>query len=77
MITALLSQDTNIADFKTVFSEYIKINPLSKVKEDWQYIIQDVGQYAAIKGYDAIATNGYRGHNYIVILNRAKLIVKE
>nr|DAG32023.1 MAG TPA: minor capsid protein [Bacteriophage sp.] len=77
MITALLSQDTNIADFKTVFSEYIKINPLSKVKEDWQYIIQDVGQYAAIKGYDAIATNGYRGHNYIIMLNRAKLIVKE
>ena len=64
-------------DFKTIFSEYREINSLSKSKEDWQYVVGDVGQYAAIKGYDAIATNGYRGHDYMVVLNRTKLILKE
>lgn len=40
-------------------------------------ILADVGQYAAMKGYDAIVLNGFQGHDYVILLNRSKAIVKE
>ena len=42
-------------------------------------ILGDCGQYGAMKGYDAISANNVFGreHDYIIVLNRKKCIVKE
>ena len=80
IIEAILTEDAKVADFEELFKEYFDTG-LPKIiglpKEDYQLIIRDVGQYAATKGYDAIALNGYQGKDYTVLLNRAKCIVKE
>ena len=80
IIQAILTEDAKVADFEELFKEYFDTG-LPKIiglpKEDYQFIIRDVGQYAATKGYDAIALNGYQGKDYTVLLNRAKCIVKE
>lgn len=80
IIDAILTEDAKVADFEELFKEYFDTG-LPKIiglpKEDYQLIIRDVGQYAATKGYDAIALNGYQGKDYTVLLNRSKCIVKE
>lgn len=80
IIEMILADDAKIADFVEIFTEF-ESTGIPKIigmpKEDYQYIIRDVGQYAAVKGYDAIALNGYRNQDYVVLLNRKKAIVKE
>jgi DNA-binding protein H-NS len=79
IIEAILTEDAKVADFEELSKEYFDTG-LPKIiglpKENYQLIIRDVGQYAATKGYDAIALNGYQGKDYTVLLNRAKCIVK-
>lgn len=79
IIEAVLSDDAKIADYISIASEYQRSGMLSfkAEKEMYEYIIGDVGQYAAMAGYDAIALNGFSGHNYIILLNRTMAIVKE
>lgn len=79
LIEAVLSNDARIADYRTIYQEYLDtgIPKIFANREDFQQILGDVGQYAAIKGYDAIALNGFQGHDYIVLLNRTMAIVKE
>ena len=76
---ATLSDDAKVVDYLTIYREYIKTGIPQKIgnREIWQHILGDVGQYAAVKGYDAIATNGFQNHDYIILLNRTKCIVKE
>lgn len=78
VIEIIISEDAKIADYQTIFQEYLEtgIPNLIGFGEDYQIILSDVGQYAAIKGYDAIALNGYSGNDYVVLLNRTKAIVK-
>jgi SPP1 gp7 family putative phage head morphogenesis protein len=79
VIEALLDKSSKIADYQTINKEFYETG-IPKImglpKEDYQMIIRDVGQYAAVKGYDAIALNGYQGHDYVILLNRTKCIIK-
>lgn len=80
IIEAVLSEDARIVDYLEILQEFEKTGILKIIgtpKEDYQLIIRDVGQYAAVKGYDAIAANGFNRNDYIVLLNRTKIIVKE
>lgn len=79
LIEAILSDGARIADYKTIYQEYLEtgIPKIFAEREEFQQILGDVGQYAAVKGYDAIALNGFQGHDYVVLLNRRTAIVKE
>lgn len=79
-ITAFIASDAKVADYRELMTEYLKTGIpqiIGTAKEDYQEVIRDIGSYAAVKGYDAIALNGYQGHDYIVLLNRGKFVVKE
>ena len=80
VIEAILSEDTKVVDYIEIATEFEKTG-IPKIigipEEEYQCIIRDVGQYAAMKGYDAIALNGFQNCDYIVVLNRTKVIVKE
>lgn len=80
VISSVLSSDARIADYATLYKEFMETGIpkiIGEAKEDYQDVIRDVGFYASIKGYDAIATNGALGHDYVVLLNRTKAVVKE
>lgn len=80
VIEMILDNSAKIADYRTILQEFIETG-IPKIfgteRENYQLILADVGQYAAMKGYDAIALNGFQGHDYVILLNRAKAIVKE
>ena len=76
----VLDDSAKIADYRTFLQEFIETEiprTFGKERENYQLILADVGQYAAMKGYDAIALNGFQGHDYVILLNRSKAIVKE
>ena len=50
---------------------------LSGSTDNYLSIIGDIGQYAALKGYDAIALNGVHNKDFVILLNRAMAIIKE
>lgn len=81
ILEMILSPNARIADYQTIYKEWfdekIPFSLQTNQFQDWQFIVGDVGTYAALKGYDAIKTNGAGGQNYIIILNRGKIIVKE
>lgn len=79
LIEAVLNDTAIVADYKTIYQEFwdTGIPRAIKGKEDYQLILGDVGQYAAVKGYDAIALNGFQGHDYVILLNRTKAIVRD
>lgn len=80
ILTAFVASDAKVADYKTLLNEYWKTGIpqiIGSAKEDYQEVVRDIGSYAAVKGYDAIALNGYNGHDYVVLLNRGKIVVKE
>ena len=81
LITAAISKDAEVADYSNVLEEHFEFRKIfdtsTEINEDVMQVLVDVGQYAAIKGYDAIATNGFNGNNYMVVLNREKLIIME
>ncbi len=80
VIEIFLDDSSKIADYKTILREFIETG-IPKIfgneRELYQLILADVGQYAAMKGYDAIALNDFQGHDYVILLNRTKAIVKE
>ncbi len=79
LIEMVLDGTSRIADYKTIYQEFLNTGIPKNFgqKEDYELILGDVGQYAAIKGYDAIALNGFQDKDYWVLLNRTKAIVKE
>ena len=81
LLEMILSSDVNIADYQTIYKEWfdegIQLALQTNNFENWQFVLGDIGTYAALKGYDAIKTNGAGGRNYIIILNRGKVIVKK
>lgn len=83
LLEMILTDDAKIANFEELYSEYDNEFGITKIlydkREIWQHIVEDVGKYASLKGYDAINCNGFFGseHDYVLILNRSKVIVKE
>ena len=81
VLEMIMAEDAKIGDYQTIYKEWFDAKIPSSLQmnkfQDWQFIVGDVGTYAALKGYDAIKTNGARGRDYIVILNRGKVIVKK
>ncbi len=76
----IFADDGKGADYLEIGTEFEKTG-ISKIigipEEDYQCVICDVGQYAAVKGYVAIVLNEFNNHDYVVLLNRKKAIVKE
>ena len=81
ILEMIMAEDAKIGDYQTIYKEWFDAKIPSSLQmnkfQDWQFIVGDIGTYAALKGYDAIKTNGARGRDYIVILNRGKVIVKK
>lgn len=76
----ILADDAKIIPFLDIFTEYEKTGIpkiIGSKREAYQEVIGNVGAYAAMKGYDAIALDGWQNKQHIVILNRTKVIVKE
>lgn len=77
-----LDKDAKIADYKKLFLEYEKTGITAKLAQfkelkDYEQLLNNLGAYASIKGYNAIALNGFQGKIHVLILNRGKVIVKE
>ncbi len=76
----LLNDDARVVDFVEIFTEYEKTGIpkiIGEKPEAYQDILGNLGTYASVKGYDAILLNGFQKKNYVVILNRGKVIIKE
>lgn len=76
----ILSDDAKVVDYLEIFTEYEKTGIpqiVGEKPESYQDVLDNVGAYASIKGYDAISLNGFQNKNHVVILNRGKVIVKE
>ena len=76
----ILTDDAKIVDYLEIFTEYEKTGIpkiVGEKPESYQDVLDNVGAYASIKGYDAISLNGFQNKNHVVILNRGKVIVKE
>ena len=79
IIEMAMDKSAKIVDYETIYNEFFGTGiptTLGDKREDYHDIIADVGQYAAMKGYDAIDLNGYNGNNHLILLNRTKAIVK-
>ena len=79
IIEMVMDKSAKIVDYETIYNEFFETGiptTLGDKREDYHDIIADVGQYAAMKGYDAIDLNGYNGNDHLILLNRTKAIVK-
>ncbi len=83
IIKAILSQDAQVGDYKELLMEYSSTGAdkaghrKNSNTESWEYILSTVGEFASVKGYDAIAMNGFNGNFHIIVLNRGKVIVEK
>ena len=79
IIEMVMDKSAKIVDYETIFKEYFETGiptTIGNKREDYHDIIADVGQYAAMKGYDAIQLNGFNGNNHFILLNRTKAIIR-
>lgn len=82
-ITAVLSGDSKIADYAEIVRAYSETGAdVARVKkgdntEAWEDVLFSVGEFASIKGYDAISMNGAMGQEHIIVLNRGKVVIKD
>lgn len=81
IIEATLAKESRIVYYKDILREYTDIGAdkikNSKSKEPWQLLISTIGNFAALKGYDAIGMDGIFGQKHIIVLNRGMLIINE
>lgn len=80
----ILKDNTKVVSYMDILTEYdktgIKRNILLKKEseiKDYEKVLGDVANYASIKGYDAIALEGFHGKEHYVILNRGKVIIEK
>lgn len=80
----ILKDNAKVVSYMDILTEYdktgIKREIILKKKrevEEYKNILGDVANYASIKGYDAIALNGFHGKEHYVILNRGKVIIEK
>lgn len=76
VIEAILSDDAKIVDFEEILEEYMN-SGIMQGDVNVRYVLDNVGSFASLKGYDAIVSHGFNGKNDYVILNRKKLIIKK
>lgn len=81
LLEMILSPDAKIISYKDIIDEWVNSGVHTKKVEDmtiFDDFIGDVGNFAALKGYDAIDVDSFqKGHDYVVILNRGALIIKK
>ena len=81
LLEMILSPDAKRISFKDIIEQWENSGVHTKKVEDrtiFEDFIGDVGNFAALKGYDAIDVDSFqKGHDYVVILNRGALIVKK
>lgn len=81
IIEATLAKESRIVYYINILREYSDIDAdkikNSKSKEPWQHLISTIGNFAALKGYDAIDMDGIFGQKHIIVLNRGMLIINE
>lgn len=80
----ILKDNAKVASYMDILTEYdktgIRREIILKKKseiEEYKRVLGDVANYASIKGYDAIALNGFHGKEHYVILNRGKVIIEK
>lgn len=82
MLYAALGKDARVVKYEDILSEYSSTGAdVAKPKkgdnaEAWEDILSTIGEYAALKGYDAIDMAGIFGQNHIIVLNREKVVVR-
>ncbi len=82
MLCAALDKDARVVKYEDILSEYSRTGAdVAKQKkgdntEAWEDILSTLGEYAALKGYDAIDMAGIFGQNHIIVLNRGKVVVR-
>lgn len=81
LLEMILSPNAKIVSYKDIIEEWANSGVNTKKVENmtiFDDFIGDVGNFAALKGYDAIDVDSFqKGHDYVVILNRGALIVKK
>lgn len=83
VIKAVLRADAKVVDYMEIMKEYSSTTASTAVlqknreAEPWEVMLLSVGEYAALKGYDAIAMNGFNGNQHIIVLNRGKVVVEK
>ncbi|WP_448916582.1 phage minor head protein [Eubacterium ramulus] len=82
MLKSLLSKDAKVVKYKDIVKEYSGTGAdIAKMKkgdntEAWEDILRSVGEFAAIKGYDAIDMAGAMNKKHVIVLNRGKVIIE-
>ena len=83
MLKSTLSKDAKIVKYNNIVKEYSSTGAdVARMKkgdntEAWEDILKSVGEFAAIKGYDAIDMDGALGQKHIIVLNRGKVIIEK
>ena len=83
MLKAILDKDAKIVNYEDIINEYSSTGAdVAKLQkgnntEAWEDILSTVGEFASIKGYDAINMNGSFGQNHVIVLNRGKVVIEE
>lgn len=83
MLKAALSKDAKVAKYEDIIKEYSSTGAdVARQKkgdntEAWEDILSSAGEFAAIKGYDAIDMDGAFGQNHVIVLNRGKVVIEE
>ena len=68
-VAMTLDPSAKVGDYDTIYREFMSIGSY-----DRSTYSNDIGVYAAAKGYDALTTRVYGGTNYTMVYNRTKLI---
>ena len=83
MLKAILSKDAKVVKYKDIVKEYSSTGAdVAKIKkgdntEAWEDILRSVGEFAAIKGYDAIDMAGAMNKKHVIVLNRRKVVIEK
>lgn len=68
-VAMTLDPSAKVGDYDTLYREFMSIGSY-----DRSTYSNDIGVYAAAKGYDALTTRVFGGTNYTMVYNRTKLI---
>ena len=72
-----------VVKYKNIVKEYSSTGAdVAKIKkgdntEAWEDILQSVGEFAAIKGYDAIDMAGVMNKKHVIVLNCGKVVIEK
>lgn len=79
VVTAFLNEKAKVIDFDTLSqmrNDYYK-NQFEPGAEKVSYMFSDISSFALYKGYNVIAADGGFGENYLNVLDRSVLTIRE